>query len=68
MSEYVELKTFKRINDEKIALEGIIYSIYQDRWIPIPHHESGYIIQSIRVGDSFYYPAGFDTRKQKPKQ
>ena len=65
MSDYMELKTFKRISEDRIALDGIIWTTDSEKWMPIRNNETGHMLHSIKVGDNYYYPMTIDTRRNK---
>jgi len=63
--EVVELKTFKRISESKIALDGLIWTTDAERGIPLKNEETGHIVHSVKVDGVYYFPMAFDNRKQK---
>lgn len=65
MSDYIELKTFKRLSEDKIVLDGIIWTTDPDKWMPIKNNETGHMLHSVKVGDTYYYPMMIDARRNK---
>lgn len=53
-----EQKTFKRMTDGKIVLEDVIYDSSFGKRSIILNPKTGNRIDSIRVGDTSYYPVG----------
>jgi hypothetical protein len=53
-----ELKTFKRVSQSKVILDGIIWETNQDKSIRIRSAETGYLQHSIVVDGIYYYPVG----------
>ena len=60
----MELKKFKRLSDNKIALDGIIWDNRPEKAVEITNNETGGKLLSVRVEGIFFYPAGIDTRKK----
>lgn len=66
MSEnYVEIRTFKRMYDGKIALDGVIWSTNFEKAIEIKNDETGNKVHSIKIGDMHYYPIAFQPQRKK---
>jgi hypothetical protein len=61
----MELKTFKRLSDSKIALDGLIWDTNADKAIEITNNETGGKVHSVKVEGTYYFPCGIDTRKKK---
>ena len=53
-----EMKTFKRVSQSKIVLEGIVWETNQDKAIKVRSKETGFIQHSIVVDGIYYYPVG----------
>jgi nitrogen regulatory protein PII len=64
-SKVMELKTFKRLSDTKIALDGIIWINDAEKAVQIKNEETGGTLLSINVYGNYYYPYAIDTRKTK---
>lgn len=61
----MELKTFKRLSETRIACDGIIWINDPERATEIRNNETGAKLLSIKVYGNYYYPYAIDTRKQK---
>lgn len=61
----MELKTFKRLSETRIACDGIIWINDAEKAIEIRNNETGGKLHSIKVYGNYYYPYAIDTRKQK---
>jgi hypothetical protein len=53
-----EEKTFKRMTDGKIVLEDVIYDSSFGKRSIILNPKTGNRIDSIRIGETSYYPVG----------
>ena len=53
-----EQKTFKRMTDGKIVLEDVIYDTSINKKSTILNPNTGNRIDSIRIGETTYYPVG----------
>ncbi len=53
-----EQKTFKRMTDGKIILEDVIYDSSFGKRSIILNPKTGNRIDSIRIGETSYYPVG----------
>jgi hypothetical protein len=63
--ETTELKTFKFLSEETIALDGLIWSTDVNKRIEIEDTRTGNKIESIKLEDRYYYPIAIDNRKKK---
>ena len=59
--------TFKRLDENRIALDGIIWDNRPEKSIKISNLDSGNMVHSINVQDIFYYPASFDKDNRNKK-
>jgi hypothetical protein len=53
-----EQKTFKRMTDGKIVLEDVIYDTSVSKKSIILNPKTNNRIDSIRIGETIYYPVG----------
>jgi hypothetical protein len=53
-----EQKTFKRMTDGKIVLEDVIYDSSFGKRSMITNPNTGNRIDSIKIGETSYYPVG----------
>jgi outer membrane protein assembly factor BamB len=60
----MELKTFKRMADGKVVLEGVIYDGSLSKRAIIINPDTGNKIDSIQIGDEVLYPVG-QVKKKK---
>lgn len=61
----LEQNTFRRIDENTIALDGLIYSIHADKMIKIMNTDTDGKVFSIKLEDVSYYPIGFDKNNRK---
>jgi len=61
----MELKTFKRLSETKIACDGIIWINDPEKAVEIRDTDTGFRLLSIKVNGNHYYPYAIDTRKPK---
>lgn len=58
-----EYKTFKRLSESRVLVEGIIWDLNPAKAVEMKSEETGYTMQSIRVNGLFYYPIGYYGKK-----
>lgn len=51
----VKMNTFKRIDEDRVVLEGVMYHTAFSKMIEVKNPD-GSKIQSIRIGGTYYYP------------
>lgn len=57
---------FKRLNDDKVVLDGIVWSRNFEKMIAIRNDENGNIVHSIKMNGTYYYPVALvPQRKNK---
>jgi hypothetical protein len=61
----MELKSFKRLSETKVAADGIIWGTDPEKAVEIKNNETGGRLLSINLYGKYYYPYAIDTRKQK---
>ena len=61
----MELKSFKRLSETKVALDGIIWINDPEKAVEITDNDTGAKLLSIKVYGNYYYPYAIDTRKTK---
>ena len=61
----MELKTFKRLSDTKVAADGIIWINDPEKAVEIRDNDTGHRLLSIKVYGNYYYPYAIDNRKNK---
>ena len=52
----MELKTFKRLSNGTILLEGVIWGTDPEKAIQIVNNDTGFKAHSIAIEDNYYYP------------
>lgn len=62
-----EQNTFRRIDENTVALDGLVYSTHSDKMIKILNTESDNKVFSVKVEDTYYYPIGFDKVNRSKK-
>jgi len=61
----MEIKTFKRLSETKVAVDGIIWTTDSEKATEIVNNENGCKLHSIKVYGTYYYPYSIDNRKKK---
>jgi hypothetical protein len=61
----LEQNTFRRIDENTVALDGLIYSIHTDKMIKVLNTDTDEKVFSIKIEDVYYYPIGFDKNNRK---
>ena len=56
----IEQNTFRRIDENTVALDGLVYSTNTDKMVKILNTETDGKVFSVKVEDVYYYPIGFD--------
>lgn len=56
----MEQNTFRRIDENKVALDGLIWDIRPDKAIKLKSLDTGFMVHSIKIGETFYYPTSLD--------
>jgi hypothetical protein len=56
-------KTFKRTEEGKVILEGVIYETNLNKRITVLNPNNTNKIEYIRIGDMCYYPCGLEKIK-----
>jgi len=62
-----EQNTFRRIDENTVALDGLVYSTHSDKMIKILNTETDGKVFSVKVEDTYYYPIGFDKVNRSKK-
>ena len=63
----IEQNTFRRIDENTVALDGLVYSTHSDKMIKILNTETDGKAFSVKVEDTYYYPIGFDKVNRSKK-
>jgi hypothetical protein len=63
--ETTELKTFKFLSEDTIALDGLIWGTDVEKRIEVEDTRTGGKVDSIKVHGNHYYPIAIDNRKKK---
>ena len=61
----LEQNTFRRIDENTVALDGLIYSTNADKMIKVLNTDTDGKVYSVKVEDVYYYPIGFDKTNRK---
>jgi hypothetical protein len=61
----MELKSFKRVSETKVILDGILWGTDPEKAVEIKNNETGGRLLSIKLYGNYYYPYSIDTRKPK---
>lgn len=57
--------TMKRLDENRIAADGLIWDNRADKGIKIKNLDNGNIVHSIKLEDVSYYPIGMDKNNRK---
>ena len=52
--------TMKRLDENRIAADGLIWDNRADKAIKVKNLDSGHMVHSIKLEDISYYPVGMD--------
>ena len=61
----LEQNTFRRIDENTVALDGLIYSTNADKMIKVLNTDTDGKVFSVKVEDVYYYSIGFDKINSK---
>lgn len=61
----VQMNEFKRLEDGRIVLDGLVWSSNPDKAIELTDPDNGFKVHSIKIDETYYYPCGIDRRKKK---
>jgi len=61
----MELKSFKRVSETKVILDGILWGTDPEKANDIRNNETGAKLLSIKLEGTYYYPYAIDTIKRK---
>lgn len=59
-----EMNEFSRLSDDKILLDGLVWTSNPDKAIELKDPDNGFKIHSIKMDETYYYPCGIDKRKK----
>lgn len=60
-----QMNEFRRLDDGRIVLDGLVWSSQADKAIEITDPDNGFKMFNIKLDGITYYPIGFDKRKKK---
>ena len=63
----IEQNTMRRVDENTIVLDGLIYSTNTDKIVKITNSETGGKVFSVKVEDTYYYPIGIDRLNRNKK-
>ena len=63
----MEQNTMRRIDENRIALDGIIWDNRADKAIKVGNLDSGNIVHSVKLDGVGYYPVSFDKDNRNKK-
>lgn len=61
----VQMNEFKRLEDGRIVLDGLVWNSNPDKAIELTDPDNGFKVHSIKIDGTYYYPCGIDRRKKK---
>jgi hypothetical protein len=61
----IEQNTFRRVDENVIVLDGLIWNNNPDKAINIKNNDNGFMVHSIKLEDVYYYPTGIDKNNKK---
>lgn len=60
-----QMNEFRRLEDGRIVLDGLIWSNNADKAIEVIDADNGFKVLNIKLDEVSYYPVGYDKRKKK---
>ena len=63
----IEQNTMRRVDENTIVLDGLIYSTNTDKMIKVLNTETDGKVFSVKIEDTYYYPIGFDKVNRSKK-
>lgn len=60
-----QMNEFRRLEDGRVVLDGLVWSNNPDKAIDVKDPDNGFKVHSIKVDEQYYYPVGYDKRKNK---
>ncbi|CAB4143628.1 hypothetical protein UFOVP449_236 [uncultured Caudovirales phage] len=60
----MEIKSFKRVSETKVILDGIVWGINPEKAVEIRNDQTGCKLHSIKLNGHYYYPYSIHTKKQ----
>lgn len=60
-----QMNEFRKLDDGRIVLDGLVWSNNPDKAIEVKDVDNGFKIHSIKLDEQYYYPVGYDKRKNK---
>jgi hypothetical protein len=60
-----QMNEFRRLEDGRIVLDGLVWSNNADKAIEIIDDDNGFKVLNIKLDGVSYYPVGYDKRKKK---
>ena len=60
-----QMNEFRRLDDGRIVLDGLVWSQHAEKAIEIKDEDSGFKVLNIKLDGISYYPIGYDKRKKK---
>jgi len=61
----MELKSFRRVSETKIVVDGILWGTDPEKATEIRNNETGGKLLSVKLEGVYYYPYAIDTIKRK---
>jgi hypothetical protein len=61
----MELKSFRRVSESKIVVDGILWGTDPEKATEIKNNETGGRLLSIKLEGTYYYPYAIDFVKRK---
>jgi L-ribulose-5-phosphate 3-epimerase UlaE len=61
----IEQNTFRRVDENTVVLDGLIWTSNTDKSIRVKNNDSGMFVHSIKLEDKHYYPFGIDRNNKK---
>ena len=60
-----QMNEFRRLDDGRIVLDGLVWSQYAEKAIEVTDPDNGFKVFNIKLDGVSYYPVGYDKRKKK---
>ena len=60
-----QMNEFRRLEDGRIVLDGLVWSQHAEKAIDVTDEDNGFKVFNINLDGVSYYPVAYDKRKKK---
>jgi hypothetical protein len=60
-----QMNEFRKLDNDRVVLDGLVWDKNPDKSIEVTDPDNGFKVHSIKLGETYYYPVGYDRRKNK---